>query len=213
MKLHEIVQTKDNPNLTGPDPENTIGAPSAFAKVGNDPDDPHMVKKSTPMNDPYNYYLQWLMDNDAMSSNPYFPRVYEKRDQGDQRHLQMEKLQEFNTLSDQELEAMTNRLLKDVTVEDTIQSHLKDYSWSSNINKIERNVRADPATAVANYIKKSVNENDFRDKIKDPMFAKALSVVRSLAMNFDKYADLHSGNFMIRRGPTGPQLVIIDPLS
>jgi len=60
------------------------------------------------------------------------------------------------------------------------------------------------------------NEEDKRIKIKikdieDQYLRIAISAISSLRTKFD--VDLHSENFMFRRTPYGPQIVIIDPLS
>lgn len=213
MKLFEIVNVKDNPNLEQPDAEQEIGS-GHYAKVANDPKDPHMVRKSTPTDDPYNLYLDWLINNDAMSNNPYFPRVYEQNSANGQRVLQMEKLREFKTMNSRELETLIQRLYGgEVSLADMKQGYMDRFSWKKDLSDIESKLDKSPSIAVADYIRNSVKGGEFRDEVKDPMFSKALSIVRSLAMNHSKTVDLHSGNFMIRRGPTGPQLVIIDPLS
>ena len=186
MKLYEIINLKDNPNLTRHVDAEFIGG-GAYADVHTDPDDPHMVYKRTPHFDPYNQYLDWIVTNKASQRNPFFPRVYEKRDTEHNRHLQIEKLTSHKTLSSKELAVMSERLLG-------------------------RSVET--FSEFADYIDEAAGINTkLIDELKDPLFKEALRAIAWLSNEHGSSVDIHDDNVMIRRGPTGPQLVITDPLA
>lgn len=215
MKLFEIVNTQQDAKINIPyNDDDAIGRPSAYASVYNDPDDSHMALKRTKSNDPYVKYLKWLNDNeDSMSSNPYFPRVYKQSaSNGETVDLQMEKLREFDTLNSKELEVATKRMVGK-TPRELIDAYLEDYQAMDDFNSIKRRIEQQPHRAVGDYIKKTAARGEF-SKFKDPQFRQAVKAIYAIHKDSPgTMVDMHAGNLMIRRGPYGPQVVVIDPLA
>lgn len=210
MRLDEIVNLKQVDKIDVPDKKQYVGDESAYAQVFKSDDD-HMVKKQTPQHDPYHIFLNWIAQDDRMASNPYLPRVYEQsKDADGNTVLEMEKLFELDTLNSKEIDRISKRVLgmPSANAAKFYVQHTKGLSPNMREEYMKYHHRP-----VASMIADVTKGGEFAD-IHDPLMKEALQAIHNMAKdNKDVLIDLHAGNFMIRRGPTGPQLVIIDPLS
>jgi hypothetical protein len=168
-----------------------------FSRV-NTTNDPHTVRKTTVNNigpnhrhiaDGFEGYVRMLNQFGAMD-NIHFPKVYKAKNsvdrEGTRRHqFEMEKLQPIDSLSKEELEALV------------------DASFNAPVYKLAK---------ITQYLRVAVDRPEDRDRIiKSESLAEACKILTKIAREGDFILDIHAGNFMVRRTPYGPQLVISDP--
>lgn len=145
-------------------------------------------------------HLQYLLAcKKYATSNPYLPRIESIKTNnyyGDRLlyTIAMETLEELAKVSVEDLDAMLTKMYG-----------MADYSASADIS-------TDMVTSsVRNVIE------GFTKGV-DPLLVQAGKIIKAVAAKVDpeggfgNLGDLHSGNMMVRRTSTGPQLVITDPL-
>lgn len=168
------------------------------SNVTNDRSDPHMVRKynKNPMDDAadgFEAFINYLIDHDLMD-NIHFPQVYEVKHLDDTtgthvNKFQIEKLIKLESLSREELVALTN-------------SHFNPEL-----------VTADPffiATTVSDAVTYPAQLNM---KVKMESLKEALQIISDIRKEERRHLDIHANNLMVRRTPYGPQLVIADPFT
>lgn len=189
--------------------------------------DPHLITKykknfSDTEKDPYWEYVDMVINN-KLWENPYFPRIYKKHTYVDQKNqklpkVEMEKLDGSATLNKKEVEYLIEKIVDPSSnlFSENVKSHFPEDKWYPyNMTRIIcRIIMAN----VIGFKKASVyaegKEIDIDTRIKD---TKLIQAIKAL-IEFRKYhptasVDLHTGNVMVRRGPTGVQLVLTDPFS
>ena len=202
-------ETDRNPNILG-DP----GAYGRAEKHKNLP--PGMIVKyaslggegTDPKKDGYFNYLNELVKNDRMASNPYFPRIYSiTKIDNDQMAVVMEKLQPFMSLSNAEVEAMGDRAFGDFDA--AIKEHVDraTIDWTLKLGKAAKKY------FYVDLVSRAVTGKVPLSAIKDESLQEALMVIRQIMMLRKGNEDIHHNNVMVRRGPTGAQMVLLDPLS
>lgn len=164
-----------------------------FGKV-YDEGDPHSVTKvaksydSNPHNDPYVNYVSQVNHYDNEShENPHFPRVHSIQSisghDGTVHIVKMERLHPIKDLSPEERDAMWHHAMGE---QDKAKKHTASGKKLASLAE------------------------------RPPEEAEHLAATRSVVDNFlggmHTKDDYHSGNVMARRTPTGPQLVVTDPL-
>lgn len=200
-----------------------IGEPSVYGIAYTTPDEPgtvtKVVRKIEDINkDAYFQYVSALAKNDRISNNPFFPRIYKikvvKDKQGNDLYsVEMERLLPFETLSNEECNMIGERLFFNYAgFERDALAYAKEIA--SSFHRDALTTEGNAKFALLKAIEKCLrNLKEVATYIKDPKLKAALMILQSLLKknkNFD--ADIHSGNIMIRRGPGGPQLVILDPI-
>lgn len=220
MKINEIIEPRDverpiskdyNIEKMGQRPEdfNEFGA---YANGTEDPLDAHMYRKKIrmPSNLNNDAYFQWIKAcSPFMKSNPWLPRVYEvvlkKYKDGYVRpSYNMEKLIPISTaiieIGEQEL---THLLANKIYTPEVLAYREEHYTTYNDM------------WLILSDISKSVYDgNTTINDFSDPGLHQALSIVNRLTKDNGNFTvDMHKGNFMIRLGTTGPQLVITDPLA
>lgn len=206
MLLEDLINTKIknkivNKKLKPPKTNNLLSDDGLFSTVKTDSSDPHMIKKTViePTRDieenVHWLYIRKIVESGIADSNPYFPRIY--------------NITSIKGLRDEELRRATMEKLIPYT----------DFSKST----------ADPQLGIvyqkmggAEHVKVSVDHivdtlnynllNQQLDRIQDPQYKEALDFIKNIYNeNSAIRYDIHEGNIMFRRGPSGLQLVITDP--
>lgn len=190
---------------TGPRPERNQGW---YSGGQTNPRDPHeFVKKP---------HLTTLLDKDAYYTfvkeitalktagyhNPFFPQIYNvditQDPKGNQRpRYRIEKLQNGEDYSEEALLGMYERLFLD---EPKLEK-----SWSNPVAGIWYLIASEVngATARENY-------SNIRSK---QLKAALMLIAKILSEHPDWNVDLHGNNIRVRGSGTGPQLVLMDPIS
>lgn len=181
----------------------------------------------------YDGYLNWLkqlVKGERMASNPYLPRIYNIKFIDESQYvIIMEKLNDFKTASSAEIEAIGDlafgqggNLLQTLLyhsprhVTEGYQDsdeRIKRRKYSSEEQReeaIQRNKNEFIRAAFPKMLQNVVEGNVSTDVISDDALKEALSFIGDAEFGAK---DMHNGNIMIRRGPTGAQLVITDPLA
>lgn len=170
-----------------------------FSSVLPKKSDPHMVRKipnkaeSELENDAYYVYMNTIVEQKIAQSNPFAPRVYRinrlKSATGKKYTIEMERLIPIDDIDADELREYGERLFG--TPEE-------DYDYA------ETWYFADKISEIQKYGRKSNDEN--LNSLMD-----IISNIMKVHLQF--LEDIHDGNIMFRRGKTGIQLVITDPLA
>ena len=177
--------------------------------------------------DAYFQYVSMLLKYQRSDSNPYFPKIYDvhpfKEPEGS-RHsftVEMERLHDLDTLSPKEVSSIGDKIFynykqlasRTIVNKKRYQAHRK-MSWETSEAREHEDVGV-----LIGLIKKTVDirwgpAKKLFSMVKDPDLKKAILLIRKIQNELvHSFFDLHVGNFMVRRGPTGPHLVITDPLA
>lgn len=215
----------------GMDDQEFIGG-GLFGNAFSTPQEPGTVRKVVgPRHklDSYFHYVQFISKNERFTSNSYFPKIFDiqvKKFPDKRTHVtryqyayavDMERLHEFNTLSQKEARMLGNRIFynfDEIAVGKDARKNLgSDMDWKKALITLIGRVVEWGADRTSRYT----------TSIKDVQFKKAVMLLQGLhrkawvgrndpggmgSMAFD----LHKGNIMVRRGPGGPHLVITDPV-
>jgi hypothetical protein len=115
--------------------------------------------------------------------------------------VNIEKLVDGQALSKEELLFVCKKIFNKMDVIPWIKKHMHSISIDS--------IRSYIGFALETYVMKEKNNNML--PIVDTQLIEALNIVSSLVKKQFEL-DIHHGNFMFRRTPYGPQLVLTDPL-
>lgn len=233
MKLSEIIQQIDKTHryygpfndMRGSLSRFSTKSPAGFyAKVTPNKKDPHMVDKSTFVStadngsDAYLGYIAGIKGD----LNPFFPRVYKvtrvKDTRGNIRpKYVLEKLVPLSALSDDEADALCRYVHPELMQhiehmrENSIHKDKNDYGAAIVIDMLVEEIGSMFETA-PNFPAGASSNKLLRNAIN-----KILKIVDDGPFTHDDTSvfkfDIKTDNFMIRRAPHGPQLVITDPLS
>lgn len=185
--------------------------PGSVIKVGK-------YSTDTPEQDAYLSYINLLVTDDRMASNPYFPRVYDVKvypyDEEFSRtkaHLgeyviELEKLEHMDVLSTDELNSLSNRIFKDWK-RDGPHIAKSQFSHLPSAWRLQAALVYMMREAVMHF-----HGEEMEQYVRDPKFAEAALLVRELINRRHIVDDLHINNVMVRRTSVGPQLVITDPV-
>lgn len=217
MKINEIIEPRDiNRPVSTPFNIQKMGlrqpgdGGGAYALGTEDPGDPHMYRKKIrmPSNLVDDAYFQYIRAcSPYMKSNPYFPRVYEvvfkKYANGYVKpSYHMEKLLSLKDAREQLGEfQLANTIAEQIYHEDALQR------------------RRDAGLEAADIIR-DISDSMFQNNtieahklFKDKKLIEAIWLILKVLNSNEHFSeDLHNGNFMVRIGSTGPQLVFTDPL-
>lgn len=212
LELVEPTLTRKNTNLrfrAGNDDDDSALGQGNYSTVKNDRSDPHMVRKHhhTPIDgrvdDGYVDFVNYLIKNKAQAVN--LPRIYDIKEITDRSgqkiyKYQLEKLNSYNDISLEELQALINRSIDaEYEVEDSVNE-------GGNKRHLLRQFGRD--------LEKCLLSGDY-SRIRDEELIKTLqTIAKYLETKKDAWLDMgNSGNLMFRRGPTGLQLVLADPFA
>ncbi len=171
-----------------------------YSSVKGDKTDPHMIVKHTKnldIKDPYSDYIQYLIKHDLIDSNPHFPRVYNIKKIVDKNgkeiyKYRMERLEQMGDLNDD---------IKETILKQNFDT--TDYGgWP--VDDYDR--------LAADILSRAVRLKH-PDRIKQSSLKEAVLTLYEIYANNSWTVDLHRYNFMIRRTPTGFQIVLTDPFS
>lgn len=239
MRLYEITSlTKDqftpkhreSPKAIGKDfgqeDQEEIGS-GMYAEVFSTSQEPGTVRKisTEPVgnlkHDAYFQYVSMIAKNDRMSSNPYFPKVFDiqvrsfyRKDYSNKVNLgieyvyaaDLERLLPFNSLSSEEARILGNKMFYDFE---------KKYRPGRNVSGATKiNYRDELTDRIDDTFDKYIWSSQFATVIKDRYYKQALILIKGMInkQGSQMQTDMHSENVMIRRGPGGPQIVITDPV-
>lgn len=199
---------------------------------------PHTVTRiGTPrdLSDAHTRYIKTIAQNDRMSSNPYFPRVYKHkthqyynpRDIHDPEILtsmEVEKLIPWTDLSSEELLRVGEMAYGPYFLQE-----LRLYTQScdvvrarqyrkkiSDVNQQNKNI-SKPGEIIYVLTDMLTNSlNNYMDRkttvnIADPQLKQAIILLKSIKRK-GSYGDINMYNIMFRRTPYGVHLVFTDPL-
>ena len=219
MRIDEIIQPQEierslstpfNVQKMGKRPNYDTGG--AYATGTKDPGDPHLYRKKLRMpsdlaNDAYYQYIKEC--SPYMKSNPYFPRVYKvifrKFKQGYIKpEYHIESLLTIDEANKQVgAEELLNIICEKVYDEVHLASRLEQYA---DTGLSIRTVLWDIERVAGGRLPPSI--------FKDEKLNEAIQLIQVLKESNPVFSfDMHEGNFMVRFGPGGPQLVITDPLA
>lgn len=177
-----------------------------YVKKGGDP---FLINKKSHMftnleNDGYFTYIKYIVDNKLSEKNPYFPRVYEIKtftdnNQNKRYSIKLETLIDLNDLDEDELYNLINNLFKDA------DAHIAEMKSATNVKQQK--------TILFFVLEDLIKSSDLNLYSKDELLYDAIKIIRTIKASSGFEWDLHAGNMMARRGKTGLQLVITDPLS
>lgn len=144
-------------------------------------------------NDAYFTYINTIVNDKTMQDNPYFPKVYNikvyNQNNKNSYKIKMEKLININKLSNEEIKAISEKIMPDNWIAMGI---------GDTVNDLLRYIRE--------FLRKKVST-------KDKEFFDAINSISKIRNdNHDFRYDFHDENIAIRRTSVGPQLVILDPL-
>lgn len=204
MKLSEIIDTEfiNVPDDTDTKSLKKLGT-GVHASVVND-EDPFMVRKSQlrTKDDPDAYYHWVKAIAPYISSNPYLPRVYvvndNKSDWGMTPTYKMEKLVDYTQVP---LDVLISLYYKEVpNPSDVYIDDLVSYTATEPLEKEK-------------MLWKKITQAVLHPGQENKHIDQAINIVYMLINKNLGHFDLHPGNFMIRMGKFGPQLVITDPIA
>jgi len=173
--------------------------------------------------DGYFQYVNMIAKNDRMTGNPYFPRIFDiqvrsfyRKDFTGKENLgieyvyavDMERLLRFDSLSSEEARMLGNKMFYDFEKTyrpgRTISGADKvDYRWELS-GRIEDTFMGKGPYQTA---------DNTATIIKDKYYKQAIMLIKGMISKSDVMTqDMHDENIMIRRGPGGPHVVIIDPV-
>jgi hypothetical protein len=179
--------------------------------------------------DAYYLYLDMLSHNERMQNNPFFPKVYSLKSWKDTHgrvmyDVKMEKLQPLNVLSSEQIITMGERYFTNfdnkfnTALKRKIQ--LKTYTRPrsdkplSDLQKTmnENAFKYAAMQAVASCLDESI-KGEVTTHIKDSLLRQAMVLIRGILIRKEgRLNDIHDNNIMVRLSPSGPQLVITDPV-
>jgi hypothetical protein len=183
------------------------GAYSTAIERDNAPGE--ITKVSKPIRDlkedGYFRYLTTILREQRLQGNPYLPKIYKVKIYRDKDGLffyilNMEKLYNIRSASEEELEAMVDKAFNEVPVEEDNYTSKKEALLLSLSNYIEQCIRKDDV--------KNIKDDDLHDAM---VFISEAQ--RSGRTRGSRHLDIHDGNIMMRRTSVGPQLVLTDPLA
>jgi len=203
-----------------------IGSTDArFGRVYVNPEEPgtatKIVRKVEDIHsDAYFKYISALAKNDRITNNPFFPRIYKVRVVKDKQgkdlySVEMERLQDFDTLSAEECNMLGQKLFFNYAgFERDMLARKKEITPTQHRDEVSLEDRGDAGFVLLKAIGKCLeNPEQVATYIKDPKLKAALVILQGmLKRDVGLVPDIHSGNIMVRRGPGGPQLVITDPI-
>ena len=182
--------------------------------------------------DGYFRYVQLLAKNDRFTSNPYFPKIYDVqvRKFSDSTTpsvidyayaVDMERLHDWSELSNKEALMLGKQMF--YNFESIAKTHIEKNSWyKDRPSEGEHPRHMAYANALIDFIEEIFDSYKIKPTskmtiFKDPYLKKAIMLLRSLR-DKTRYEgvtivfDIHDGNIMVRRGPTGPHIVFTDPV-
>lgn len=187
-----------------------------YSTVYTSKENPHDVVKGTSGNarleDGYEAFLRALADNEEMRDNIYMPRIRTARvirstkDPSKKRLLvRLERLNNLSALSEREAYDMLVRLIG----RDNARQFYKELlSYDAERNKMKTSWPWLLKEFLTDY---AYNTSDYQ--VIDEEFLKAYKWVKQVAKEGNWQMDLYGENWMFRRTPYGPQLVMIDPFA
>lgn len=162
-------------------------------------DDPHMINKQTHYSipvekDSYFAYIKKIVNDELMSKNPFFPRIYSVDTTVDKEKklhykIEMEQLYHLKELSQVELNALYNNIIGLDT-----KKEITPILLAKTVSGLVDNPTRAPKTA-------------------NKKFINAAKIIKEISLSIPAYIDLHANNMMVRRTPFGYQLVLTDPLA
>lgn len=187
-------------------PSEKIGAYGKVSQSRNDPftvnKTPHVPQEDIQATDSYSIYIKKITDDKMAQKNPYFPRVYDIKITSDKYQQQkysikMEKLQNIINSSEEELIYFLEKMFKTELFPQRYQP-LDELSHEGKIR------------AMNFALKRSIDDDNL---INDELLKEALDYLKLLYNNptYGLAWDIHAGNYMVRRTPSGGQIVLVDP--
>lgn len=186
-----------------------------FSSVFGHPDNPHDVLKGTRRfteEDGYEAFIRALANDEKMRDNIYMPRIRTARvvtsTKTDQRAsmIRMERLEPLTNLSEREAHMLLVNLIgREAAIE-------KKNQYNKNNVFIKNDYKRGWREALSGILN-SHSSGVPSDSIINDDWLEAYKWVRDIARDQGWNMDLHSENWMFRRTPFGPQLVITDPFS
>lgn len=179
-------------------------------------DNPHDVVKGTSGNasieDGYEGFIRALAADEEMRDNIYMPRIRSakvirstKNPNKKRLLVRLERLYNLGDLSEREAYDM---LVKLIGRENARSYYAMLLSFDMQQTKMKTNWPYVLKEFLSDY---SYKNTDY--PILDEEFIKAFEWVKKVAREESWQMDLHSENWMFRRTPYGPQLVMMDPLA
>lgn len=201
MKFRDIFEWYDveRRDISKEDDGEVIGS-GVFADVHDNAKDDHMVNKrlkNTDDPDPYDEYVEFLVNTKVWQSNPHFPRIYITSGTGD---YTMEKLVPYKDIEIDMLKAFWDA---------NFEGKPPYNDTPATDEKLELRAKYE----IAKHIASRMHNDKHRETIIQPQLKEAVRIVVDLCDEMGFRLDIHADNFMFRRLPHGIQLVITDPFA
>jgi hypothetical protein len=202
-------------------PEHNILGSGYYSTARQNPDRPEdVIKGSRPLYptsekgemsmgeivDGYFVFVNALSKNDRFADNPYFPRirkfeVYKQTDGRLSYTAELETLEKLNTLKKKEVGHIFR------------QAAGTEENYEALKAKVYPNLSTKDGLDYFPMMMLVMMRRPGGDHlIGNEHLREALRFIDVLAKRYKYNIDLHEGNLMVRRTPTGTQLVIVDPL-
>lgn len=205
-KTFDVEGLRKTRDLLRLSPSKNMGAYGKVTQSRNDPftinKTPHLPQEDIQDTDSYSIYIKKITDDKMAQKNPYFPRVYDIKITSDKYQQQkysikMEKLQNISQSSDEELIYFLEKMFK-------IELFPQRYQPLDELTH-EGKIRA-----MSFALKESIDNDSL---VNDEILEEALNYLKMLYNNpaYGLAWDLHAGNYMVRRTPSGGQIVFVDP--
>lgn len=191
----------------------------SFSYVKPDSTDPHMVNKyqiSHTRNDPYWKFITH-MHQEGMMDNPYLPKVYKHtvvKDQNDnsKNTATIEKLQPIQSATPADRFHIFHRVFGEEFSNSELGKRYLSNPRLSGDNYDDERASMAALNFVFGTIERVIIGQEDTTSVDDPDLIDAIKFIAKVKQKYNATSDLHAENFMLRRGPTGVQLVILDPL-
>lgn len=177
-----------------------------FSSVFGHPDNPHDVVKGSKRfdsEDGYEGFIRALAEDETMRDNIYMPRIRTARvitsTKTGQKStmIRMERLQQLKALSEREAYMILVNLIG--------RTNAFEYKETKEVDTWQR--------ALKYFLDMHSGNMPPSSDIINEDWLEAYNWVQRVSREKGWHMDLHSENWMMRRTPYGPQLVITDPFS
>jgi hypothetical protein len=186
--------------------------PGAVVKYGR-------IYNHNPIEDGYFMFLRAITKSDRMARNPYLPRIYSVKLMNNRQYtVVMEELFPFTQLSMTEISVMLDRMVGglDRAIQ-SLPTDIQDKFKKSRLtlrgsNRAQNNQYDIAVTVLMQILGRMLVDRIPLDIVTDPKLKEAMMIMKRVYKQQGGSPDIRTDNVMVRRGPTGAQLVITDPL-
>ncbi len=200
MRLDEITRTTRIPKGNWKEPKGQRLGSGAQGRAITHPKQANVAIKIANVydvdHDPYVEFVKLALEN---QDNPFFPRIYKAKlvRMGDsiyQLVLNMERLHNISNPN----------------IADAVVENFKRLGFPQDVADTTTADITKDVVKIRKWLEQRTNRQQLAKTTPNPNFREALTLLEPFLEKFKN--DMHAQNWMARLTPSGPQLVIIDPL-